>query len=145
MLPVSAVGRFKKPSQRVVCEQLCADTFREISGEFFDRTSDEEIPRQPICVLPAAVASGRTAGSETVVVDIRRSVRVKAERDDIVLMSDLYIVVREMDVAMQKLEPVLRREFFREGIVFAADQHLPFAHPLYKFGRNNRRNNDLGS
>ena len=41
---------------------------------------------------------------------------------NIVLMSDLYVIVSQMNVAVKKSEAVLTREPFGKGFVFAADQ-----------------------
>ena len=52
---------------------------------------------------------------------------------NIVHVSDLYVVISQMNVAVKKSEAVLTREPFGKGVVFAADQDLSFTPTFQKF------------
>ena len=52
---------------------------------------------------------------------------------NIVQMSDLYVIVSQMNVAVKKFKAALTREPFGKGFLFAADQDLSFTPTFQKF------------
>lgn len=59
---------------------------------------------------------------------------MKTERDDIVLVSRLYVIIGNMNIAVQEIKPVFLRKTFGKGIIFAAYQRFSFSHTLYHLG-----------
>ena len=49
------------------------------------------------------------------------------------IMSDLYVILSQMNVAVKKFKAALTREPFGKGFVFAADQDLSFTPTFQKF------------
>ena len=58
---------------------------------------------------------------------------MKTQSYNIVLLSDLYVVISQMNVAVKKSEAVLSREPFGKGVVFAEDQDLALTPTFQKF------------
>ncbi len=71
--------------------------------------------------------------------DVSLPILMKTERDDIVFMSCLYVILGQGNVTVQKIELVFIREFFGKGVVFSADKNFSLAHTLYYFRRHGDR------
>ena len=60
---------------------------------------------------------------------------MKAQSYTIMLVSDFYVIVGQMNIAVKKSETVLICEPFSKSFVFAADQDLSFPPAFKKFRR----------
>lgn len=60
---------------------------------------------------------------------------MKTQSYNIVFVSDLNVIVSQMNVAVKKSEAVLTHEPFSKGVVFTADQNLSFTPEFQKFRR----------
>ena len=58
---------------------------------------------------------------------------MKAQSYNIMFVSDFYVIVGQMNIAVKKSETVLICEPFSKSFVFAADQDLSFTPAFQKF------------
>ena len=64
---------------------------------------------------------------------------MKPQSYNIVFLSNLYVVVSQMNVAMKKTKAVLLCKPFGKGVVLSADKDFSLTPPLQKFRRCGNR------